>query len=316
MLIRFLLWFLCAFASVVHAEEEVIVLHASFGAPHFIYVEGRVIEAKKRRAISAKDGAWRNLKRGARQFFNDEAEHLPLRMTIGNASFETLTDEEGYFSLEAKTPEILHSGWQMLPIQSIPSEADEKVITNIGAILIVPPENTRGIISDVDDTIVVSEVLDKSRLLANTFLKNAAQREAVQGVAPFFQQMLQQNPAPQSAAMIYLSASPRQLYESIDLFLNKNQFPKGILITKRIGLDDKSDPLTDQMAYKIGKIETVLARLPWVTFTLVGDDGEKDPEIYAEIKQRHPARIDDIFIRRVNPKAMRPRFEGQKELLF
>jgi phosphatidate phosphatase APP1 len=87
-----------------------------------------------------------------------------------------------------------------------------------------------------------------------------------------------------------------------------------VLITKRVTDDRSSEPLIDQFAYKTQKIEDILARLPLVRFVLVGDDGERDPEVYDWVRARHPDRIEAIWIRRVHPDAKRPRIAGQRDL--
>jgi phosphatidate phosphatase APP1 len=51
-----------------------------------------------------------------------------------------------------------------------------------------------------------------------------------------------------------------------------------------------------------------------VRFVLVGDDGERDPEIYDWVRRRHPQRVEAIWIRRVHPDPRRARFAGQRDL--
>jgi phosphatidate phosphatase APP1 len=148
-------------------------------------------------------------------------------------------------------------------------------------------------------------------MLANTFLHNSTQRQVVPGIVPFYRQLMAANPQPEFAPIIYLSASPRQLHNAINAFLRYNGFPPGVLITKRVTDDSTSEPLTDQVAYKTAKIETILTQLPAVRFTLVGDDGERDPEIYADIQKRFPDRVAAIWIRKVNPDPNRVRIVGQ-----
>jgi phosphatidate phosphatase APP1 len=84
-----------------------------------------------------------------------------------------------------------------------------------------------------------------------------------------------------------------------------------VLMTKRVTDDDTSDPLADQVTYKTGKLESILSALPHVRFTLIGDDGEHDPEIYADIAKRFPDRIAAVWIRKVNPDPKRARIAGQ-----
>jgi phosphatidate phosphatase APP1 len=55
----------------------------------------------------------------------------------------------------------------------------------------------------------------------------------------------------------------------------------------------------DSRAHKLGVIERLLADFPHRRFMLVGDSGESDPEIYAQVARTHPERIDSIAIRDV-----------------
>lgn len=57
-----------------------------------------------------------------------------------------------------------------------------------------------------------------------------------------------------------------------------------------------------------------IERTPHVCYTLIGDDGERDPEIYEEARRRWPERIDAIWIRRVNPDPARARLPRQGDL--
>jgi phosphatidate phosphatase APP1 len=178
----------------------------------------------------------------------------------------------------------------------------------------VPPVNVHGLISDVDDTIVVTEVTSVRRMLSNTLLRNPLQREAFPGMAALYRRLADRNVDPAAAPVFYLSASPRQLHFAIETFLGHNAFPQGVLITKRVTNDETSEPLRDQAAYKKAKIEDILARLPHVRFTLIGDDGERDPEIYRDVRNAHPDRIDAIWIRRVSPEPDRQVYPGQGNL--
>jgi phosphatidate phosphatase APP1 len=68
------------------------------------------------------------------------------------------------------------------------------------------------------------------------------------------------------------------------------------------------------VAYKTAKIDELMTRLPWVRWVLVGDDGEKDPEIYQTVRERYPKRVRAVWIRRVHPDPNRARYAGQGDL--
>jgi phosphatidate phosphatase APP1 len=178
----------------------------------------------------------------------------------------------------------------------------------------VPAANVQGVISDFDDTVVISEVNRFFRLLGHSLLRNPQQREPVPGMADAYARLIGSNPQAGAAPLFYLSASPRQLQASIQSFLDYNGFPRGVLITKRVTNDDTSDPLRDQVRYKTEKLVDIFERLPTVRFTLIGDDGEQDPEIYRALQQRYPERVAAIWIRRVHPDPRRVRIEGQGDV--
>jgi phosphatidate phosphatase APP1 len=288
------------------AEDELALqLYPAYGDAHGFTIEGRLIERRELREIGVKDRWWTNLWRNLRQLVNDEQAGVSVTVRIGQQNWTAKTDVEGYFKIDVE--ERIADGWQSIAASTPGTQST-------GSLLIVPAENRLGIISDLDDTLLISQVTDKSDLLGNTFLKNPLQRTAVAGAAQFLARSLAGNPRPDTAAMIYLSASPRQLNTPIETFLAHNGFPRGVLITKKVTNDTTSDPITDQVAYKTAKLENIFARLPHVNFVLLGDDGEKDPEIFHAIRTRYPERVRKVYIRRVNPDSGRPRFDGQEYL--
>ena len=77
----------------------------------------------------------------------------------------------------------------------------------------------------------------------------------------------------------------------------------------------------DSRAHKLGVIERLLAEFPQRRFLLVGDSGEADPEIYAQVFRAHPQRIDGIVIRDVTDEnrlsdRYRATFEGIEPVVW
>ena len=287
-------------------EGDRIVLYPAYGDGDTCIVEGRVIARRAHAEVGDDDGRLRNLRRNLGWLINDERKGVAVEVELGGHRLQTRSDREGYFRVDARL--ALLPGWHEVRARSAAGEG-------AGTLLVVSRENVLGLISDVDDTILVSEVTRKARLLANSLLANAAQREAVAGMAALYAQTLATNVDPSSAPLFYLSASPRQLHEPISDFVARNGFPAGVLITKRVTNDRSSEPLFDQFAYKIRHIEDILARLPWVRFILVGDDGERDPEVYEWLQRHYPERIAAVWIRRVAPGADdMPLHDAQQDL--
>ena len=288
------------------ADGNTVAFYDSYGSEAHFVIKGRVIEAEKMSPAKEGDSWLRNLWRSFRTMKNEEQEDLALTLKLGRFEATTTTDEEGYFRVTATPVPPLAPGWHSVMARG-------KHVQGEGSVLIVPRANTFGVISDIDDTVLVSEVPDKKKLLQNTLLKNPQQRQAFPGTAAFYKTLLAHNAMPNAAPMFYVSASPHQLAGNIEIFLSQNEFPQGVLVTKQISGNGR-DPLRDQKRYKIAQIETLLAALPWVNFTLIGDDGELDPETYRAIQEKHPHRVRAIYIRKVNPDPQRPAYPGQLDL--
>lgn len=183
---------------------------------------------------------------------------------------------------------------------------DGKLSRNfVGKIFCVPPTGV-SIISDIDDTIKVTNSTRKKELLKNTFLKEF---QAVPGMAELYQQWKSNY---KNCFFHYVSASPYQLYEELEDFCRAQGFPEEATFhLKTIRPKDKTllQLFADPVEYKRQHIEGILQKYPQRTFLLVGDSGEKDPEIYAEIYRNFPEQVDSIWIRNIN-NATIGRMEG------
>jgi len=296
----------CAPLSAVLAGDS-IVLYPAYVSSGTGALEGRVIAREDARAPGVDDSSWTNLRRNLGSLVNNERENVPVIVSLVDRRWDGTTDEEGYFRIELGELSWLEPGWHRIGGEITGSSTET-------GLLVLPQSNVLGLISDLDDTILVSEVNSTRRMLGNALLRNPLQRQAVPGTASLYRQLAARNPDPAAAPIFYLSASPRQLHFSIETFLGHNDFPPGVLITKRVTNDETSELLFDQVAYKKARIGEILARAPHVRFTLFGDDGERDPEIYEEVRRLHPERVDAVWIRRVNPDPNRPRLVDQGDL--
>lgn len=183
-------------------------------------------------------------------------------------------------------------GWA--PVEIVMPERDRRRFR--GAVWLAGPTGL-SVISDIDDTIKVSNVTDKEALLANTFLRPF---RAVPGMAETYRRW-----AAAGAAFHYLSASPWQLYPAISSFLAEQDFPDGSYHLKTFRLKDRTffDLFGAPEAYKVPLIEGLLRNYPGRRFLLIGDSSEKDPEIYAAVAARYPEQVAHIFIRDVGAAA-------------
>lgn len=147
------------------------------------------------------------------------------------------------------------------------------------------------LVSDIDDTIKDSQVSPLHVLLTNTFLNEF---RSVTGMADLYR-----NWADQGVLFHYVSSSPWQLFQPIHRLCQKDQFPDGTfhLRSFRLSQDLWKKMLIFRQRGKSAIIRGMVRSLPQRRFILVGDSGEKDPEIYCRLARRYPDQIRAVFIR-------------------
>jgi len=162
-----------------------------------------------------------------------------------------------------------------------------------GRALVIPAEGV-SIVSDIDDTIKISDVRNKKALMRNTFVKPF---RAVPGMAEWYQEMARNE---HQASFHYLTASPIQLYPALSGFLKEAQFPEGVLhLRESTSWRTLHAKRHASIAHKKNALTRLLTAYPQRKFILVGDSGENDPEIYADIARSYPGRVLAIHIRNV-----------------
>jgi len=150
------------------------------------------------------------------------------------------------------------------------------------------------VISDIDDTIKITEVRDRHALLRNTFFREFT---PVPGMAELYQTLARSN----RAQFHYLSAGPWQLCEPLVEFANTHGFPQGTFALKEFRWKNRTflSLFASPEKYKPAVIEPLLKRFPQRRFILIGDSGERDPEIFAALARKYPRQIAGIYIRDV-----------------
>lgn len=151
-----------------------------------------------------------------------------------------------------------------------------------GASVFPSPNSGFGVISDIDDTVKVSNVLDKLALAKSTFLDDPV---AVTGMPELYASLAKSLKSPQ---FIYVSGSPFQLYPFLNNFIDTAySASKGPILLQNLTLVDiqglldfaKSDGILE---YKVSMIDRIHGMYPNKNFLAVGDSTQQDPETYAE----------------------------------
>lgn len=181
-----------------------------------------------------------------------------------------------------------------LTVKALLRPGDERQFA--GQVLLMEDGERPLVISDIDDTIKVTEVRDRRAAIRRTFCEPF---EAVPGMAARYRQWMEHS----GADYHYVSGSPWQLYPPLEAFVREAEFPAGAWHLKHLRLADPSTVaafLGPQQEHKLAAIQSILERWKRRRLVLVGDTGEQDPEIYGEVARRHAGRVQQIFIRNVS----------------
>src|SRR5690606_14083296 len=279
-----------------------IVPYRGHGTSDTLFVRGRVLQGHPIPPASEHDSAWRNLANTIRRLETDEVPAARVRARAGEASLEVVADEEGYFELQldANTFTAGREVWRTVNLELLEPLAEDQPPVVAEAPVLVPPRESRfGVISDIDDTVVKTDVTNLLRMLRLVCLTNARTRLPFEGVAAFYRALHRGDAGDVTNPIFYVSSSPWNLYDLLHEVFEVHGIPAGPLFLKDYGIAKEVLLSLGHREHKLQSIEHILEVHSTLPFVLVGDSGQQDPEIDREVAERFPGRVLAIYIREV-----------------
>lgn len=280
-----------------------IQAYRGHGTREQIYVSGRVYHGTPIPSAHENDATVRNLWHTTRRLSSDEVPAAKVRIEAGSQSLEVLADDEGFFEATLPLDTSAPDGevWRQARIELIDPRPAGPPVTATAFSIVPPPEARFGIISDIDDTVVKTEVANVFRMLRLVLLTNAHTRLPFAGVAAFYRALHAGAAGPNTNPIFYVSSSPWNFYDLLMEVFHVHEIPAGPLFLKDYGLARDLLLSRGHIEHKVGMIEKIMETHPDLDFVLVGDSGQKDPEVYREVVRRHPDRVRVVYIRDVSP---------------
>ncbi len=283
--------------------EPRVVPFRAHGTPERVFLTGRVLERTGVVAPDAKPGGvWRALGRSFRRFESDEIPGAHIEIRLGTRTVHTETDEEGYFHVELEPASPLAPGWHGYTVRLLASIAGGAGVEGHGQVLVPGEDAEFGIISDLDDTVVATRAhhtLERTRIV---LLNDAHERTPFPGVGAFYRALSRGPDGRGTNPLFYLSRSPWNLYDLFDRFLDMHRIPCGPLFLEDASLVEPPSRSLGGPQPKTERIRGLLELYPRLTFVLVGDSGQQDPEVYRDVVRDFPGRIRAIYIRDVTSR--------------
>jgi phosphatidate phosphatase APP1 len=264
--------------------RDTLVPYAGYGTPSWVRVFGRLLLSRPERA----SGRTRAV-RGWRSFATLPVTDEPVIVDVGDRQHQVRTDRGGY--IDAVVEAELEPGWRSVRLHRAGAETVE------APVCVVDPNVRFAVVSDIDDTVMVT-ALPRPLLAAwNTFVLDEYARSPVPGMAVLYERLMTAHP---DAPVFYLSTGAWNVAPTLTRFLSRNLYPPGPLLLTDWG------PTTDRwfrsgQAHKRAALARLAGEFPHIRWLLVGDDGQHDPEIYGDFAASHPDNIAAVAIRQLSP---------------
>jgi phosphatidate phosphatase APP1 len=267
------------------------VAYQGYGSTSQVRVLGRVLLTQKPSPGSKADHAARNGNqnvRGWRAFTSVPLQYIDVEITLGDAVTHVQADRGGLIDIEVDVQ--LSPGWHTAILRAEGTEPTEALIR------VVAPEVKLGIVSDIDDTVMVTALPRPFLALWNTFVLSERARMATPGMAVLLDRLTVEHP---DAPVIYLSTGPWNAAPTLARFLSRNMYPTGALLLTDWGLTQDRWFRSGQ-DHKRKNLERLAKEFPDMRWLLIGDNGQHDEAIYSGFAQENPDKVAAIAIRQLS----------------
>lgn len=227
--------------------------------------------------------------RGWRSFVGIPVGYASVTITVNGRAHPVAADRGGV--VDARIETDLPPGWQSVMLSV---EGGENVEARV---FVVDPKIRFGVVSDVDDTVMVTALPRPFLAAWNSFVLDEHARQPVPGMAVLLDRLVRAHPG---SPVIYLSTGAWNVAPTLTRFMERHLFPAGAMLLTDWG------PTHDRWfrsgrAHKRTNLRRLAEEFPDIRWLLIGDDGQHDDEIYTRFTTEHPTSVAGVAIRRLSP---------------
>ena len=286
-----------------------IIVYRGYGNEQEFYITGRLVEDSGLTKPEEHTKIWHNVLATLKRFSSDEIPGASIKASCNGILKTTQTDEFGFFFFSFKTQDVentpLEKDWLRIHVELLDTIVENQPqITTEELVRIIPSNQKRIIVSDIDDTILVSHSTQTLKKLRLMLFKNAFDRMPFEGVADFYHALKKGKTGNENNPFFFVSSSEWNLYDLLDDFFTHHNITKGFLMLRKLNYSIykfwKSGGGNHEHKYE--KIKDLMRFYPSQQFILIGDSGQRDPEIYKRLALEFPDRVEAIYIRIIKSK--------------
>jgi phosphatidate phosphatase APP1 len=277
-----------------------IVPYRSYGTLLQFHVKGRVLRDRGISRGLERASVWRNLSDAWKRFASHEVPHAKVRAYFRGRTWDAEADDEGYFHIEIDLdrPDHPEALWHRVQLELI-EPAGRQPVTAEAEVLVPSDSAEYGVISDIDDTTIRTDATSRWRMIRTVALRNAYARLPFEGVGELYRALHEGAGGSAENPIFFVSSSPWNLYDLLTDFFELQQIPPAPLLLQDFGISENVVLHGGHEKHKLTEITRIIETYVGLPFVLIGDSGQKDPEIYREAVLAHPGRVRAIYIRHV-----------------
>lgn len=283
----------------INAAPVVKVYHG-FGTQQHMFVFGHVFRISPHQQEKFSTRFWKNTLSLLRLFMVLPSPCVKVRLQWGAQLLETTTNQSGYFIFKWTPASTVMEGWHPVTVS-----LEGTAVTGHGR-LYVPHPGDYAIVSDIDDTFLVSHSANLLRRLYVLLTSNARTRKPFDSVVKHYR-LLAKGDGKYAAPrpFFYVSSSEWNLYDYIREFADQYQLPEGIYLLSQVKqFHEFWKTGKGKHRLKYFRIARLLITYPEKQFILLGDDTQEDPLIYRQLVMDFPGRIICVYLRHVRKGAL------------
>jgi phosphatidate phosphatase APP1 len=260
-----------------------------------IIVSGHAFDKHKIWKTRAHHNNLHNLRQTLRRFRLRPLKYTTLTIHLNGDVQKVRTDKRGFFTTTFKHDNI-KPGWYPYKLKW-----RNDSVEYIGEYLVADEAST-GVISDIDDTLLISHSTRFLRKVHLMMFRNAYTRKTTSLIKHWFHHFKDINEDLHPEDFYYVSNSEWNLYDFLIDFFEINELPKGVFMLQNLkkGLRDLISSGQIKGDHKWVSILFLMKFYPEKPFILIGDNGQKDMDIYKQICRRFPSRIKGVIIRKLS----------------
>lgn len=289
-----------------------IQAYRGYGSSEEVFLMGRVFRQPRIGLRFSASFAQHDLLDVVRRVFRRGVADAVIMATFDdkNTTSRVPTDRDGYFEVRMRPtrPPKGQKQWHAINLRLIePAQfANDLAATTQGQVFTPPSDARRVVISDIDDTVMFTGVVNKIKMVWRLFSMGPKSRVAFPGVASLYRALHQGPSKTELNPMLYVSRGPWSIYEILQEFFRLHRIPVGpILFLREWGMSLQRPLPPRAEDHKLNLIRGMLKLYHDMPFVLFGDSGQHDPEIYAQIVQENPGRVEAVYIRNVTRSGAR-----------